>query len=116
MVWLKTLKWDDEMTIREGFWNDEQNRYPEFPMPEHSDVEFDDKFDILDKLHMIQMLTSSVFYAKGFSICRCCGVPNGSMQYEACGYTWPEGFEHYIQDHNVRPSNDFITKVLNLKV
>lgn len=48
---------------------------------------------------------------RGFSCCRLCGICNGSKTYEltAFGVTWrwPQGYLHYIQDHNVRPSLAF---------
>lgn len=43
----------------------------------------------------------------GFSLCRVCGKPNGCLEYIVEHWTWPEGFQHYVLEHDVRPSPDF---------
>jgi len=51
---------------------------------------------------------------RGFSVCRICGCANGSLEFRRYGWVWPEGFRHYIEVHNVKPSFDFIEFVLEL--
>jgi len=50
---------------------------------------------------------------KGSSKCRICGKRNGSMEYSYKGWTWPEGYMHYIRDHNVRPPLKFVAFVVS---
>ena len=50
---------------------------------------------------------------KGSSKCRICGKRNGSMEYSYKGWMWPEGYMHYIKDHNVRPPMRFVAFVVS---
>ncbi|MFN8167523.1 MAG: hypothetical protein U0S36_01920 [Candidatus Nanopelagicales bacterium] len=40
--------------------------------------------------------------AMGYSACRICGRPNGSVEFSDGVYVWPEGLAHYVADHSVR--------------
>ena len=44
----------------------------------------------------------------GYSQCRICGATNGAVEYTDGSYLWPEGFAHYIREHNVRPPDDVV--------
>lgn len=44
---------------------------------------------------------------RGSSTCRICGCHNGSKEYVYGGYRWPQGFRHYVEEHNVEPSEGF---------
>lgn len=44
---------------------------------------------------------------RGSSACRICGKMNGSHEYVFGGYRWPSGYRHYIEEHNVEPSEGF---------
>jgi len=51
----------------------------------------------------------------GSSWCRLCATgdaDNGSQCFTDGCYVWPEGFAHYIEDHDVKPSREFIEHVL----
>lgn len=48
----------------------------------------------------------------GWSTCRCCGKPNGSLDFTDSVYIWPEGFAHYVEAHAVRPPAEFVDHVL----
>lgn len=39
----------------------------------------------------------------GLSPCRLCERPNGALELSDGVYVWPEGFSHYVRDHDVRP-------------
>ena len=54
---------------------------------------------------------SGVVESRGFSICRVCECANGSRTFVRGGFMWPDGFRHYIEEHNVKPSDDFIDMV-----
>lgn len=49
----------------------------------------------------------SVQVYRGWSSCRICGERNGHREFTFGGYCWPEGYLHYIQEHNVEPSEGF---------
>ena len=49
----------------------------------------------------------------GWSDCRFCDCMNGSTCLSDGVYVWPEGFEHYLEKHNVKPDQQFIDHVLN---
>lgn len=49
---------------------------------------------------------------KGWSTCRICGHSNGSSEFSYKGVTWPSGLMHYIVDHNVKPSDQFIQFII----
>ena len=40
---------------------------------------------------------------RGSSSCRICGCRNGSTCLTDGTYTWPQGFAHYLRQHQVRP-------------
>lgn len=49
---------------------------------------------------------------RGISSCRVCGQMNGSADYIRDGWTWPQGYSHYIEAHGVRPPQAFIDAAL----
>lgn len=53
---------------------------------------------------------------RGFSTCRLCGVQNGSIEYLTGGWRWPQGYRHYVEVHNVRPSLAFVEAVLGTEL
>ena len=50
----------------------------------------------------------------GFSTCRICACRNGTREFFIEGWKWPEGLRHYIADHRVRPSGDFLDLIARL--
>jgi len=44
---------------------------------------------------------------RGMSTCRLCKHWNGSAEFRLGGWQWPEGFRHYVEKHNVLPSEAF---------
>ncbi len=48
---------------------------------------------------------------KGWSNCRICNKVNGSTCLGDDDYIWPEGFSHYVREHNVKPPKEFIDYV-----
>ena len=49
---------------------------------------------------------------RGMSLCRVCGMFNGSTDLADEKYIFPSGFAHYIQHHDVRPPEEFVKHVL----
>lgn len=48
----------------------------------------------------------------GMSRCRFCNKFNGNKDLTDGVWVWPEGFAHYLEEHCVRPPQDFIDHVL----
>lgn len=80
----------------------------------------DDSWSKKERAKIIDFLESgrlSLAYM-GPSPCRLCDLEfNGTKELydEASMYTWPEGYTHYIEVHNVKPPQDLIDYVLSLK-
>jgi hypothetical protein len=47
----------------------------------------------------------------GASRCRICAEWVGSLELTDGTFLWPQGFEHYVKEHPVRPPADFVTHV-----
>lgn len=91
-----------------GYWYSKIS--PEYPMPEPDNV-IEDKEIFLEKLRKLQK-RAAVKYYKGFSKCRICNCINGTIEYSVGGFTWPDGYIHYIEDHDVLPDEDFYNYVM----
>lgn len=85
---------------REGFWGEG------ISIPVHSDTVWRLKTDFIRKLLAIEDISEYTTY-KGISLCRCCGNVNGNKEFSYRGYYWPQGFLHYVSEHNVLPSETF---------
>lgn len=83
-----------------GYWNNADNDYPEYPMPEHRDEPWKGKREFLNALAVVETHAKTNHY-KGWSTCRCCGEKVGSTEHSYREYTWPEGLHHYVKKHNV---------------
>lgn len=89
-----------------GFWNNERNEYPEYPMPVENKANYD-----VEK--MFDYLSNGALAGgyRGPSHCRICGVKNGSKEYVDGIYLWPEGLPHYIKEHQIELPSDFVNHV-----
>ena len=93
-----------EKEKREGFW---WSKYePKLPKVKHEQTPWKGKALFLADLRRVQSKAATIQY-RGWSNCRCCKQANGTMDYRYNGWTWPEGYEHYIQQHNVQPTPEF---------
>jgi hypothetical protein len=101
----------------EGYWRVKQRESSEYPWPARNDEPWPGKQDFLAKLQQKQNQAQSTNY-RGMSPCRLHGLDectlgerNGSAEYtySAGGITvsWPQGYEHYIEVHNVKPCKAF---------
>lgn len=93
----------------EGFWrsSSEADENLPWPVPDATWVQRDAFLDLLGRA---EADAQGVAY-RGFSSCRLCGCRNGSRSFQLDDWEWPEGFRHYIVDHQVRPSSEFQTFV-----
>lgn len=96
---------------RDGYWEDasDDGKFV-IPIPRKNKWKGQEAF--LIKLSGAQDKADKVYY-KGYSTCRICHKKNGSSSYVLGGWEWPCGLEHYIEAHNVRPTNDFIHFIMN---
>ena len=98
---------------RVGFWDPRRNPQVEALMPwddatlegkrpkENSTTLTDEQqAALLQKLRQIEKRASSLA-SFGASWCRVCGVTNGSLEYSMDGWTWPQGYGHYIESHSI---------------
>lgn len=108
----------------EGYWRATKSQIglkfdSQLPWPRtHPDAEsVYGRDEFLIKLQMFEAKARAVGY-KGWSRSRLTGECNGSREYEYRGWTWPEGYQHYIE-HGVLPSRafyEFVTGVDNPKL
>lgn len=97
--------------ILEGFWYSKEE--PNFPDPKEfsSGKTFKGKTVFLTALREVEATAARDAY-KGSSTCRICGCRNGSKTFKGDGFNWPEGYAHYIEKHNVKPTAAFIAMIL----
>lgn len=109
---------------KEGYWGNGDtgslsinNIYPmpiENTMTKDEVQSFVEKLDVVEgdiqsKIAKEKKLTNAFHMSfMGISPCRCCGKSNGTGEYFFQGRSWPTGFRHYIVDHKVKPSPEFI--------
>lgn len=93
----------------EGFWFSEWE--PEWPKPvAHPEWPMDAERSqqwVLDRLSYIERKAQIISY-RGPSFCRVCNKLNGTQSFTFKGWEWPSGFRHYIEEHNVVPSTEFL--------
>ena len=99
--------------IQVGYWRDHAEEDSDLPWPIHSDTAFDGKDYFLKKLSEVEDLSNKIGY-RGMSMCRCCNKINGSVTHVYGGYAWPSGYAHYVEQHNIRPPQDFYTYIVTL--
>lgn len=94
---------------REGFWRSQEE--PDLPMPMARSKPMGDKGEFLCNLQLKQDGARESAY-RGFSVCRICRKPNGNEEYAGGGWRWPQGYRHYIEEHNVQPSPEFFDFIM----
>lgn len=102
----------------EGYWDSTK-------MPQINTIDKNIKDSFLQKLnevetHLKKSKSSYIGYF-GFSYCRLAefdncqkGDHNGNQEYITDTWTWPQGYKHYIEVHNVKPSDKFYKYIMNL--
>jgi hypothetical protein len=95
---------------REGFWYSEYEKH--LPMPVHNNNPWPNQEKFLLKLKSKQLVSHQVRY-RGMSLCRICNCINGYADCNLDGWTWPSGYAHYIEKHNVKPSEKFYHFIMN---
>lgn len=49
---------------------------------------------------------------RGMSQCRICGCLNGSSELTDGTYLWPSGLTHYVEEHDLKPPQDFVDHII----
>lgn len=96
----------------EGFWRQtEHDDSTDLPFPEAQPAPWEGQEAFLVALACKERVAKKTAY-RGYSHCRICDEPNGHSECERGGWRWPRGLRHYVEQHNVRPSDDFIAFIL----
>jgi hypothetical protein len=95
--------------LYEGFWRTadttSQRRVgnPDWPVPGSG---WTGREVFLASLDHVEQTAKKIAY-RGYSSCRICGCRNGDLEYQFMEWVWPSGFRHYVDEHHVRPSEEF---------
>jgi hypothetical protein len=92
-----------------GYWCN--NHHADLPDPRNY---IDLGWDQTERDAVIQHLKNGkpTAFWRGWSNCRICGKNNGSYCLSDGTYIWPGGFAHYLEDHGVKPPDEFIQHIL----
>ena len=124
------------MIFREGFWAnkpvyvDEDSTLPAagsdedllpLALPTHNSAPWYGKRIFVRALAKAEDAAERNGYSvqyRGSSMCRCCDKLNGSTEFQVPiggghAWYWPSGLAHYIDRHNVRPSQAFIDFIID---
>src|SRR5262245_35403912 len=98
-----------------GYWSNSPDD-PALPFPQPNPKPWVGQSRFVARLKAIEQSIRERRYGavtayRGWSMCRLCRVPNGNEEFEYGGYRWPSGFLHYVEAHNVRPTDDFVAAV-----
>ena len=94
----------------EGHWRVSESEESHLPWPV-TEPGWTDKIKFLNALSGMELRAERVVY-RGLSYCRLCGCVNGHAALRHDVWEWPEGFKHYVEAHDVRPTPDFELFVL----
>lgn len=83
---------------------------PHWPHPEPRAVPWKGQSAFLEALDRVESMLEPILY-RGFSWCRVCRMLNGNAEFNLNGWRWPSGFRHYIEQHNVKPSDEFVQMI-----
>ena len=108
-----TSKQDAGPTLSVGYWRDpEDPNTAEYPDP-HDRV--DPNWPEHERLAVARYLREGREYRAclGYSWCRfgCGSSDMGSRDLADDVYVWPEGFAHYLEQHDVKPPEGFLEHV-----
>jgi hypothetical protein len=93
----------------EGFWRKFETEDSKLPWPQPT-PSWPRQEEFLARLVAVQTSAKSsggIVDFMGHSRCRLCGKQNGASEYTLEHWTWPEGYQHYVLEHGVRPSAHF---------
>lgn len=87
-----------------GFWRG-RGEDPNLPDPRSYQ---DPAWDSVERSKVIRYLMTGRFVTAymGSSRCRFCGQTNGSTELTDGVWLWPDGFAHYLEEHDVKPPQE----------
>lgn len=95
-----------------GYWA--SDLCPYLPQP----IDFvDEDWDLDERMMVVEYLQAGEIKTqwRGGSYCRLCDRKGSTGMGSKCltdgTYTWPEGFAHYVEDHAVKPPQEFIDHI-----
>lgn len=89
----------------EGFWRPSSQANETLPWPQ-PDTTWEDRVTFLNALDCAEAKAQRIRY-RGYSHCRICGCGNGDQSLRLDVWEWPQGFRHYVAEHQIRPSSEF---------
>ena len=120
----------------EGYWASDQDPSKdiykgEYPWPQSSS--FPEKEEFMIKLTKVEEYLKLkeetkikdeedyVISYRGLSRCRICNEKNGYKEYvfkfsKNGKVNWPEGFRHYVEAHEIRPSDKFVEIIMDAEI
>lgn len=97
--------------IHIGYWRRKEDSEEDLPWPKEGRLPLETKQKIASYLK-----NGEEHHAyRGWSNCRICGKMNGSVCMTNGEFVYPEGYAHYILDHNIEPDVRLLTKVLTME-
>jgi len=91
-----------------GYWRQKRDSKEDLPWPEEGNLTQEVKKLVANYLMSGQEAAAWM----GYSRCRICGKLNGTVCMTDGEFTYPEGYAHYILDHNIQPDERLLKKVL----
>lgn len=95
-----------------GYWAERQGALSGLPWP--GDL-IDLNWDRTERTAVVEYLKAGNKGPMefGYAPCRLCDKPdNGGCDMSDGVWTWPEGYVHYVQEHGVKPPDEFIQHAL----
>jgi hypothetical protein len=96
------------MSKRIGYWRQSIESNEDLPWPTIRKLPQETKNKVLSFLGKGKVIDMW----KGYSNCRICDKMNGSTCLQNKGFIYPEGYAHYIKDHNVMPDAELLAEIL----
>ena len=94
----------------EGYWRRSRDEASELPWPVPQ-ADWSGRSQFINALMIAETKAEAILH-RGFSYCRLCNQVNGHASFRLKIWDWPEGFRHYVVDHEVRPSSAFESFIL----
>lgn len=96
-----------------GYWYSESE--PHFCNPQSL---IDEAWNEDEKQRVVTHIRQAeeMMYYRGYSACRLCNKPNGVSDKSDGLFYFPEGLDHYLETHSVKPPQLFIDFALGLDI
>lgn len=98
--------------IKIGFWRGKYSDF-DYPMPVVNSARSNQN-ELINRIQRLEA-TLTPEYQLGFSPCRICDCRNGSGEYMSGGFLWPDGYLHYLKEHNVKCDPQFEKYIFSLE-